>query len=54
MILELLNSLRQDNIDLAVQIASLPEHIRGYGHVKAQHVASVQVKQAELLARWRV
>ena len=54
MILELLPSLRQDNVDLAVQIASLPEHIRGYGHVKAQHVARVQVKQAELLARWRM
>jgi indolepyruvate ferredoxin oxidoreductase len=53
MILEVLSSLRQDNIDLAVQIASLPEHIRGYGHVKARHVASTQEKQAELLARWR-
>jgi indolepyruvate ferredoxin oxidoreductase len=54
MILELLTSLRQDNIDLAVQIASLPEHIRGYGHVKARHVASTQAKQAELLAHWRM
>lgn len=52
-ILELLNSLREDNIDLAVEIAALPENIRGYGHVKARHVASVQAKQTDLLARWR-
>lgn len=53
-ILELLTSLKQDNVDLAVQIASIPENIRGYGHVKAQHVADAKAKQAELLARWRV
>lgn len=52
-ILELLISLNQSNIDLAVQIASIPENIRGYGHVKARHVASAQEKQTELLARWR-
>jgi indolepyruvate ferredoxin oxidoreductase len=52
-ILELLTSLNQSNIDLAVQIASIPENIRGYGHVKARHVASAQEKQTELLARWR-
>ncbi len=52
-ILELLRSLNQNNLDLAVQIASIPENIRGYGHVKARHVATAQEKQAELLARWR-
>lgn len=52
-ILELLISLNQSNIDLAVQIASIPENIRGYGHVKAHHIASAQEKQTELLARWR-
>ena len=52
-ILELLTSLNQSNIDLAVQIASIPENIRGYGHVKARHVESAQEKQTELLARWR-
>jgi indolepyruvate ferredoxin oxidoreductase len=45
--------LNQSNIDLAVQIASIPENIRGYGHVKAHHIASAQEKQSELLARWR-
>jgi indolepyruvate ferredoxin oxidoreductase len=52
-ILELLASLNQDNLELAVQIASIPENIRGYGHVKARHVASAQEKQTELLSRWR-
>ena len=36
-----------------MEIASLPEGIRGYGHVKAQHLACVQARQAELLEAWR-
>jgi indolepyruvate ferredoxin oxidoreductase len=53
-VLELLAALSQDKIDLAVQIASLPENIRGYGHVKARNVAIAEEKKKALLARWRV
>jgi indolepyruvate ferredoxin oxidoreductase len=38
---------------LAVELASVPEHIRGYGHVKARHLAVATARQAELLRRWR-
>ena len=33
----LLAGLDAGNLDLAAQIASVPEHIRGYGHVKEPH-----------------
>ena len=50
---ELLAGLDAGNADLAVEIASVPEHIRGYGHVKEAHLAKAKGKEAELLARWR-
>jgi indolepyruvate ferredoxin oxidoreductase len=38
----ILTSISPDNHDQAVKIASLPEHIRGFGHVKAAHIAQVE------------
>ena len=49
----LLADLSLGNHALAVEIARVPEHIRGYGHVKEAHLATAMEKQAELLARWR-
>ena len=49
---ELLSGLDDDNVDLATQIASVPEQIRGYGHVKEAHLAKAMGLQKELLARW--
>lgn len=43
-------SLDADNYATAVQLASLPEDIRGYGHVKEQHLQKVEKHQAKL---WR-
>ena len=34
---ELLAKLSRDNLALAVDIASIPEQIRGYGHIKERH-----------------
>ena len=31
----------------------IPEHIRGYGHVKDKHVAEAKAREAELVAQWR-
>jgi indolepyruvate ferredoxin oxidoreductase len=42
------------NYDIAVEIASVPERIRGYGHIKRRHLAEVAPKQAELLAAFEV
>jgi indolepyruvate ferredoxin oxidoreductase len=50
---ELLAGLSPLNHDLAVEIASIPELIRGYGHVKARHLAAAKAQEADLLARWR-
>jgi indolepyruvate ferredoxin oxidoreductase len=38
------------NYDIALEIASVPERIRGYGYIKRRHLAEVAPKQAELLA----
>ena len=50
---ELLGGLSRANHALAVHIASLPESIRGYGHLKAKSAAEARVMQDELLARFR-
>jgi indolepyruvate ferredoxin oxidoreductase len=48
----LLPKLDAGNVDLAAQIASIPEHIRGYGHVKEAHLATAKAREAELLREW--
>jgi indolepyruvate ferredoxin oxidoreductase len=50
---ELLARLSPHNHALAVELASVPEDIRGYGHVKARHLDAAKRKEAELLARFR-
>ncbi|MBN8480327.1 MAG: indolepyruvate ferredoxin oxidoreductase family protein [Xanthomonadales bacterium] len=50
---ELVAGLDGDNHALAVDIASVPEHIRGYGHVKERHYADAMKRQDDLLAAWR-
>ncbi|MEE8532465.1 MAG: indolepyruvate ferredoxin oxidoreductase family protein, partial [Alphaproteobacteria bacterium] len=50
---ELLSGLTHDNHALAVEIAGVPEHIRGFGHVKARHIEAAKVREADLLAAFR-
>jgi indolepyruvate ferredoxin oxidoreductase len=50
MIEALLPTLSGENYATAVELASLPEQIRGFGHVKEQAVAGFRAKKAELLA----
>ncbi len=50
---ELLASLNADNLALAAEIASIPEQIRGYGHVKERHLAAALKRQDDLIAAWR-
>ena len=52
-IVELAEGLTPDNHALAVEIASLPEQIRGFGHVKEQHLEKVRAREPELLAAFR-
>jgi indolepyruvate ferredoxin oxidoreductase len=46
----LLPKLTADNLAQAVAIASIPEDIRGYGHVKERHLKAAKQKQAALVA----
>jgi indolepyruvate ferredoxin oxidoreductase len=50
---ELLAGLDRDRHATAVAIASIPEEIRGYGHVKMRHLKAAKAKEAELLAAFR-
>jgi indolepyruvate ferredoxin oxidoreductase len=50
---EVLRALGPANIGLAVEIARIPEQIRGYGHVKARHLAAARPKWDALMAEWR-
>ena len=48
----LLAKLTADNHALAVQLASLPDEIRGYGHIKMRNIAAARKKHQELLQRY--
>jgi indolepyruvate ferredoxin oxidoreductase len=50
---ELLAGLTPANHALAVKLASVPDDIRGYGHVKDAHLVKAKRKEADLLAQWR-
>src|SRR4029079_14862534 len=49
---KLLAGLSRETLPLAVELASLPEQIRGYGHIKARSIAEARKKRDELFARW--
>jgi indolepyruvate ferredoxin oxidoreductase len=49
----LAKGLSAERIGLALDIAKLPEDIRGYGHVKERHVHAAKAKWAELTQRWQ-
>ena len=50
---ELLARLNADNLALAVEIARIPEEIRGYGHVKERHLKAARPQWDGLMAQWR-
>jgi indolepyruvate ferredoxin oxidoreductase len=50
---ELLERLGPQNIELAAEIAAIPEFIRGYGPVKARHLADAKKREEQLLKEWR-
>jgi indolepyruvate ferredoxin oxidoreductase len=43
----------QGRKDLALQLANLPEEIKGYGHVKARNLTQVRARWQALLGQWR-
>ena len=50
---ELLGGLSAPKLALAVEIACIPEDIRGYGHVKERHLTAARAKWQGLTAQWR-
>jgi indolepyruvate ferredoxin oxidoreductase len=50
----LADGLTKDNLDIAVEIASLPEHVRGFEDVRERHIAQTRAKHDELLAAFRL
>ena len=50
---ELLDGLSTENRDLAVEIANMPEHVRGFEMVKEAQLETALEKQAEQLAGFR-
>ena len=50
---DIAGGLTADNHALAVEIASLPDMIRGFGPVKLANVDKAQAREAELVGRWR-
>ena len=50
---DMLADLSARNLAFAVAVASVPEHIRGYGHVKEKHLAEAKQKEALLIEQFR-
>jgi indolepyruvate ferredoxin oxidoreductase len=48
-----LSTLDQNNHATAVQIAAVPETMRGFGHVKEKNVTAAKEREASLLAAYR-
>jgi len=50
---EVLAKLQADNHALALEIANVPDAIKGYGHVKARNLSATRSKWETLLGQWR-
>jgi len=50
---EIMDSVNESNVDVAKKLLSLPEEIKGFGHVKEANVIQVRVNWQELLYQYR-
>jgi indolepyruvate ferredoxin oxidoreductase len=50
---EVVARLAPDNHAAAVALASVPEQIRGFGHVKERNMVAAKAREAGLLAAFR-
>jgi indolepyruvate ferredoxin oxidoreductase len=50
---QVLAALGADNHALAVEIARIPEQIKGFGHVKERNLAAARVQWARLVDQWK-
>ncbi|NYT86382.1 indolepyruvate ferredoxin oxidoreductase family protein [Pollutimonas harenae] len=50
---ELLNSLTDQNLAAAIELARLPEDIRGFGHIKESNMKQAEARRLQLLDAYR-
>ncbi len=50
---QLIGELTAERLPIAIELARLPDEIRGYGHIKAAAMQRAAGKREALLARWR-
>ena len=50
---EVIAKLDATNLGMGVHLASIPEHIRGYGPVKERHLKEAKAREAEYLQQFR-
>ena len=49
---QVMGSLNAANHALAVEIARIPEQIKGFGHVKERNLAAARVQWERLMSQW--
>jgi indolepyruvate ferredoxin oxidoreductase len=49
---KLISGLTADRLPTAIQIAAIPQKIRGYGHVKEASVGPAKAEEKALWGRW--
>ena len=50
---EICNGLSPENYDAAVEVAKIPEKLRGYGHIKARNRKTLLCRRSQLLDEFR-
>jgi len=50
---EFARGVDERNIAVALELARLPDDIRGFGHVKERNLQAAQTRRAELLRQYR-
>ena len=50
---EIVANLSAENLPAAMELAAVPEHIRGYGPVKVRHITEIRPRWEALLQRFR-
>ncbi len=53
LIKEIMDKLTPENYQVAIELATIPEHIRGYGQIKVQHIEALGAKKSTLLKQLR-
>lgn len=49
----LCNEVNEDSYRLAVELARIPESVRGFGHIKSKNLAQARVREENLLKKFR-